>query len=392
MSWNLSTLRKLAFAVVSICLVLPAAAQQTEPEEEVAAAPAEDPSEAEQQAFYAERLRTAPPEVKEVLSKLDSQRTANMTFRMGYTTALDRNLQELTGAKKGPPPGDLKAKMQRADKAMEVYRQLRSAERLPAPGASCNPTAKTFSWRKLNKVTPVKDQGVCGSCWAFSSAAAYESSNAILNNKLVDASEQDLMDCSEGTNCIGNWVQNAFARLITAGTTTERKRPYAGQVQQCAANLDRPYRAVVWAPLDAEWSRVMTLAEIKSNLCEYGPLVAHIYATPSFLAYVSGVYTQFEPVTHESEGYHAIIITGWDENQQAWEIKNSWGTGWGLGGFGRVKYGANLIGHQLLAVVATQDALSREAISSLREAASPEAASAVPSSGAPGADQPDPGN
>jgi hypothetical protein len=265
MSWNLSTLRKLAFAVVSICLVLPAAAQQTEPEEEVAAAPAEDPSEAEQQAFYAERLRTAPPEVKEVLSKLDSQRTANMTFRMGYTTALDRNLQELTGAKKGPPPGDLKAKMQRADKAMEVYRQLRSAERLPAPGASCNPTAKTFSWRKLNKVTPVKDQGVCGSCWAFSSAAAYESSNAILNNKLVDASEQDLMDCSEGTNCIGNWVQNAFARLITAGTTTERKRPYAGQVQQCAANLDRPYRAVVWAPLDADWSRVMTPAEIKSK-------------------------------------------------------------------------------------------------------------------------------
>ena len=72
----------------------------------------------------------------------------------------------------------------------------------------------------------------------------------------------------------------------------------------------------------------MSPAEIKANLCEYEPLVAHIYATPSFLAYVSGVYSQFEPVTHESEGYHAIVITGWDENQQAWEIKNSWGTGW----------------------------------------------------------------
>jgi C1A family cysteine protease len=118
----------------------------------------------------------------------------------------------------------------------------------------------------------------------------------------------------------------------------------------------------------------MSPAEIKAALCENGPIVAHIYATPSFLAYTSGVYSGLEPVTHESEGYHAILITGWDENQQAWEIKNSWGTGWGTRGFGKVQYGANLIGHHLLAILAAQDALGREEISSLREAGASPAA------------------
>ena len=84
--------------------------------------------------------------------------------------------------------------------------------------------------------------------------------------------------------------------------------------------------------------------------------------------------TGLEPVTHESEDYHAILITGWDENQQAWEIKNSWGTGWGTRGFGKVQYGANLIGHHLLAILAAQDALGREEISSLREAGASPAA------------------
>jgi cathepsin L len=299
-----------------------------------------------------------------------------MTFRMGYTTALDRSLQELTGAKPGPSAEVLKEQMDRAKAVTSRYRQLREAQRLPAPGAACNPAAKKFSWRSFNAVTPIKDQGQCGSCWAFSATAAYESSNALQNNKTSDVSEQDLLDCSAETNCVGNWVQNAFDRMVGAGAAADRAPPYHGQVGQCG-NLQRPYRAVVWAPLDADWSRVMSPQEIKANLCENGPIVAHIYATPSFLAYTSGVYSGLEPVTHESEGYHAILITGWNENEQAWEIKNSWGTGWGMRGFGKMRYGANLIGHHLLAVLAAPDALGREAISSLREAGGAEGAPAA---------------
>ena len=373
MVWKVPPLRLLLLALIPL-IPLSFAAAQEDPAAPAAAAPAEDPATAELDAFYDERLRTAPPKVKQLLDRLQAQSTATMTYRMGYTTALDRSLQELTGAKPGPSADVLKPQMDRAKQVMSRYREMREAQRLPAPGAACNPAANKFSWRSFKAVTPIKDQGQCGACWAFSAAAAFESSNALLNNKAADVSEQDLLDCSAETNCIGNWVQNAFDQLVGAGAAGERKRPYRGEVAQCATNVQRPYRAIVWAPLDADWSRVMSPAEIKAALCENGPIVAHIYATPSFLAYTSGVYSGLEPVTHESEGYHAILITGWDENQQAWEIKNSWGTGWGTRGFGKVQYGANLIGHHLLAILAAQDALGREEISSLREAGASPAA------------------
>jgi cathepsin L len=382
MSWTLSALRVVPFVFssifTSIFLIAPAVAQQSDPAENTEIAPSEDPSEAELKAYYDERLKTAPAKVKELLGRIEASRLpANLTFRMGYTTALDRTLAELTGAKPGPSPDVLKAQMQRANATMARYRQLRGAERLPEPGAACNPAAKTFSWRKFNKVTPIRDQGDCGSCWAFSAAASYESSYVLLNNKGADVSEQDLLDCTPEANCIGNLVENAFDHMVVEGATTESGRPYRGQQEQCSADLRRPYRAVVWAPLDQDWSRVMSPDEIKTNLCAYGPLVAHIYATPSFLAYTSGVYTEVEPVTYESEGYHAIVITGWDDKNQAWEIKNSWSTGWGMRGFAKVRYGANLIGHHLLAVVAMQESLGREAMESLRQAAS----KAVPEAG-----------
>jgi hypothetical protein len=387
MSWTLSALRPLPLAFAFLLLLLPAAAQQNEPAEETAA-PAADPSDAELQSFYDERLRDASPEIKDLLAKIEAQRVPNMTFRMGYTTALDRTLDQLTGAKKGPPPGVLDEQKRRADDVMARYKKLREAKKLSAPGAACDPAAKKFSWRDAKVVTPIRDQGICGSCWAFSAAASYESSYALVNGKMVDVSEQDLLDCSPEANCLGNWVQNAYDRLIDPGAATERARPYKGEQQQCKANLQRPYRAVVWAPLDADWSRVMSPEEIKENLCNFGPLAAHIYATPSFLAYTGGVYSGLEPVTHESEGYHAIVITGWDENKQAWEIKNSWGTGWGMRGFANVKYGANLLGHHLLAVLADQEALGREALDSLRQPASAPAedaaASDAPQDGQPG--------
>jgi hypothetical protein len=80
MSWNLSTLRILPFAVASVFFISPATSQQSDPpEEQAATAPAEDPSDSEVQSFYAERLKTAPPQIKELLARLDSQRTANMT-------------------------------------------------------------------------------------------------------------------------------------------------------------------------------------------------------------------------------------------------------------------------------------------------------------------------
>lgn len=93
MVWKVPPLRLLLLALIPL-IPLSFAAAQEDPAAPAAAAPAEDPATAELDAFYDERLRTAPPKVKQLLDRLQAQRTATMTFRMGYTTALDRTLQE----------------------------------------------------------------------------------------------------------------------------------------------------------------------------------------------------------------------------------------------------------------------------------------------------------
>ena len=136
MVWKVPPLRLLLLALIPL-IPLSFAAAQEDPAAPAAPAPAEDPATAELDAFYDERLRTAPTKVKQLLDRLQAQRTATMTFRMGYTTALDRSLQELTGAKPGPSADVLKPQMDRAKQVMSRYREMRECveqwRRLLAP-------------------------------------------------------------------------------------------------------------------------------------------------------------------------------------------------------------------------------------------------------------------
>lgn len=147
---------------------------------------------------YARREVGASDEIRSALAALRGEAaTKQWSFEVGYTAAMDFAIGQITGMK---PPADW------LEKAQQQNSFARSLEQ-PGQAAlgNCVATAAKFSWADQGKVTPVKDQGSCGSCWAFGTHGAFEGSYAILNNALINSSEQDTLDCSGAGSCAGGW-------------------------------------------------------------------------------------------------------------------------------------------------------------------------------------------
>lgn len=97
-----------------------------------------------------------------------------------------------------------------------------------------NTRGPTLDWRSLNAVTRVKDQGYCGSCWAFSAIGALESAYAIKHNQIIEFSEQQLVDCSyDNYGCYGGWMEYAFDYISQNGIATESEYPYTANDDKC---------------------------------------------------------------------------------------------------------------------------------------------------------------
>lgn len=283
-------------------------------------------------------------------------------YEVGYTEAMDRTLEQLAGTL---DPGDVSGQareqnalaeklLQEDTKSMTEYlrknpNQLKTIE---AFSYSCSASLSAFSWVGCGKVTPVRNQAACGSCWAFGTCAAYEGSYAIRNNLLIDVSEQYILSCCKllyadcGT-CSGGWPQRAAAYLISRGTAAETTVPYTATNAACPTSASRPYHAVAWGFV-APNGAIPSVAAMKAALCTYGPLSVCVRATSQFQAYTSGVFNQNDPGAIN----HCVGLVGWDDAKGAWLIKNSWGTGWGMNGYMWIKYGSNSIGKLALWVKA----------------------------------------
>jgi hypothetical protein len=210
----------------------------------------------------------------------------------------------------------------------------------PAPAlAKCFAAAKSFDWRHADAITPVKDQGNCGSCWAFATNGAFESSWRIINGETIDTSEQDTLDCSGKGSCSGGY--RAFDYLIDKGSATEASYPYQVIRGSCNASVDRPYKAEIWGYVVGGGSSLTAVPKMKEALCRFGPLAVSMRATNAFRAYTGGVFDAFV----HGDTNHAVTLVGWDDTKQAWLIKNSWGTGWGEGGYMWIAYGCSSIGY-----------------------------------------------
>jgi cathepsin L len=309
---------------------------------------------------YVQREQTASPQIKSTLSSLREQiASKKFTFIVGYTKALDEKLETLAGTRVPANLASLARKQnEEATKFLQADQEAKDAFLKVHPGvlpelnywkliSPCTARA-AFDWRKSGKVTGVRDQDGCGSCWAFGALGAYEGSYLIRNSAAIDASEQHVLNCSSSGTCGGGWYAGVFDYLIKTGTATEADDPYTANDKPCKTGVATPYRAVAWAYVKPDAS-MPSVAELKAALCEHGPLAVAVYVSPLFQAYTGGVFNE----QNNSNGInHAVTLIGWDDAKGAWLIKNSWGPYWGeTGGYGTergyiwIAYGSNNIGY-----------------------------------------------
>ena len=221
-------------------------------------------------------------------------------------------------------------------------------------------TVAAFNWRDASLLTTVQYQGICGSCWAFTSAAVYEGNYKMKNNKVLDVSEQFILDCASDKNgndagsCDGGWYGGVFDYLMTKGAQIEKDKPYQGKQGFCSTPGNSNYKVVKWGYIRRD-AGIPSVKEMKEALAKYGAIAACVKVTPAFQAYKSGVFDEHASVSAPNDVNHAITIVGWDDNKQAYLVKNSWGPGWGDKGYVWVEYGCNNIGYGAAwAVVASE--------------------------------------
>lgn len=215
-----------------------------------------------------------------------------------------------------------------------------------------NPNASKLDLRTLNGVTPVKNQGNCGSCWAFCAVSVIESNYKLTYGETIDASEQQALSCTNSGTCLGGWTTNVFEylRINKYKLTDESLYPYLdsstgtiNSTQPCRTNLTGKYEIEDWGYISEDYSIKPTIAQIKDALYKYGGVGTSIISgTSIFQSYREGS----EPIddTSNKSTDHCVTIIGWDDAKQSWLIKNSWGTSWGNQGYAWVKYTSSKIG------------------------------------------------
>jgi len=195
------------------------------------------------------------------------------------------------------------------------------------------PAAVDF--RKLGYVNAIKDQGQCGSCWAFSTTGSLEGQLFRKNGKLVSLSEQQLVDCSGkfgNDGCDGGLMDWAFTYIMSVkGLEAEKSYAYTAEDGECQYNAAQAIGGATGFIDIPEGSEEMLTMAIAAN----GPISVAIDAShSSFQFYNKGVYD--EPNCSSTELDHGVLAVGYGTDstgQDFYIVKNSWGTSWGLEGY-----------------------------------------------------------
>jgi C1A family cysteine protease len=216
-------------------------------------------------------------------------------------------------------------------------------------------TPDTFDWRDHDAVTPVKDQGQCGSCWAFSVTENVESVWILangLNSSILPMAPQQLVDCDDYSfGCDGGFPPFAYDYLMDAGGLDEEKYyPYTATGGSCAFKASAVEATITGykfatTPLDE--------TTMKANLASWAPLSIMVDAR-YWNDYTGGILEEWQcddvPVLD-----HCVQAVGFNMTAPMpyWIVRNSWGTDWGENGYIRIQYGSDTCGLTYCATSAT---------------------------------------
>ncbi|KAK2657534.1 hypothetical protein Ddye_010586 [Dipteronia dyeriana] len=256
---------------------------------------------------------------KDNLKFIDQHNSQNRSYVLGLNKFADLTNQEYRSMYLGTRT-DAKRRLMKSRVASQRY-AFKAGDDLP----------ESVDWRQLGAVSPIKDQGSCGSCWAFSTIAAVEGINQIVTGKLISLSEQELVDCDKSYNsgCNGGLMDYAFEFITqNGGIDTDHDYPYLGVDSTCDPSRKNAKVVSIDGYEDVSPFDEMSLKKAVSHQ----PVSVAIEAGGrAFQLYHKGVFSGECGTSLD----HGVVAVGYgtENGMDYWLVRNSWGTNWGEDGY-----------------------------------------------------------